>query len=73
MRNCFVCRKRPALQEVAYEESLMFLCAICLNRMETEFAALSNVFENEEEEMHDFEDEEDSPVSISQLGKEFKK
>ena len=48
MRHCSVCRRRTALQEVAFEQSIMFLCNVCFSRIEMEHAAFEE-FEDEEE------------------------
>lgn len=51
MRHCQVCRRRQAIQEVAFEESIMFLCSICFARIEMEHTAYS-------EQLQEWEDED---------------
>jgi len=65
MRHCLVCRRRAALQEISYEESLMFLCNICFNRIEIEHACLE-----EHDACQEYEEMDQTPQSLAFLYKE---
>lgn len=65
MRHCLVCRRRAALQEISYEESLMFLCNVCFSRIEIEHAC-----SDDHAECDDYEEMDQTHRSLAFLYKE---